>query len=73
MALLRKIFLLIPLIYIMPALLSDKVFAVFFAEPVADIIATLTTVITFSVQFKKILARNDPSLHSPKTGPQPAR
>lgn len=73
LALLRKIFLLIPLIYIMPALLSDKVFAVFFAEPVADIIATLTTVITFSVQFKKILARNDPSLHSPKTGPQPAR
>ena len=34
LALLRKIFLLIPLIFILPMILSDKVFAVFLAEPV---------------------------------------
>ncbi|MEG0691602.1 MAG: MATE family efflux transporter [Oscillospiraceae bacterium] len=55
LALLRKIVLLIPLIYILPNFFSDKVFAVFLAEPVADIIATTTTVIVFVLSFKKIL------------------
>ena len=36
---LRKIILLIPFIYIMPHFFDDKVFAVFFAEPVADVLA----------------------------------
>ena len=35
-ACLRKIILLIPLIYILPHFFADKVFAVFFAEPVSD-------------------------------------
>ncbi len=65
LALLRKIVLLIPLIYIMPALLSDKVFAVFFAEPVADLLAATITVITFALQFGKILARNKPLVKEP--------
>lgn len=55
LALLRKIVLLIPLIYILPNFFADKVFAVFLAEPVADVIATTTTIVMFSVQFKKIM------------------
>ncbi|MDT8718805.1 MATE family efflux transporter [Clostridium sp. 19966] len=58
LALLRKVILLIPLIYILPNFFSDKVFAVFFAEPVSDLIATTVTVITFKVQFKKMLDKN---------------
>lgn len=55
LALLRKVVLLIPLIYILPNFLGDKVFAVFLAEPVADLLATTTTIIMFSLEFKKIL------------------
>ena len=43
LALLRKIILLIPLIFILPLFLADKVFAVFLAEPIADILAATTT------------------------------
>ena len=55
LALLRKIILLIPLIFILPLFFSDKVFAVFFAEPVADVLAATITGIVFFVQFSKIL------------------
>lgn len=58
LALLRKVILLIPLIYILPNFFSDKVFAVFLAEPVSDLLAATVTVITFSFQFRRILARN---------------
>lgn len=58
LALLRKIILLIPLIFILPNFISDKVFAVFLAEPVSDLLAVTATVITFEIQFKKILAKN---------------
>ena len=40
-AVMRKFVLLIPLIYIMPQLLSDKVSAVYAAEPVADSLAVI--------------------------------
>ena len=53
LALLRKVILLIPLIYIMPMFMADKTTAVFMAEPVADILAVTTTAILFIVQFKK--------------------
>lgn len=56
LACLRKIILLIPLIFILPAFLENKVFAVFLAEPVSDILAATVTVTVFSLQFKKILA-----------------
>mgnify|MGYP003300491348 CR=1 FL=1 len=36
LAALRKIILLVPLIYILPCFFADKAFAVFLAEPVAD-------------------------------------
>ena len=55
LALLRKIILLIPFIYILPLFISDKVFAVFLAEPIADILAALTTLTLFILKFKKIL------------------
>ena len=48
LAIFRKILVLIPLIYILPALMEDKIFAVFLAEPVADIIAVATTVTMFA-------------------------
>ena len=47
LALLRKVILLIPLIYILPAFMEDKLVAVFLAEPVADVIAVTTTSILF--------------------------
>ena len=51
----RKFILLIPLIYIMPALLCDKTMAVYLAEPVADLFAITFTVLLFRKQFKKAL------------------
>lgn len=56
LAILRKIILLIPLIYILPQFFTDKVFAVFLAEPVADFLAVCTTSGMFAVQFKKSMA-----------------
>ncbi len=55
LALLRKIILLIPLIFILPLFLGDKVFAVFVAEPVADVLAAAITGTVFFTQFPKIL------------------
>ena len=55
LALLRKVILLIPLIYIMPLLMENKTAAVFMAEPVADFIAVTTTAILFYIQFRKAM------------------
>ena len=55
LALLRKVFLLIPLIYILPNFMANKDIAVFLAEPIADTIAVCTTVTLFLISFKKIL------------------
>lgn len=57
LAVLRKIILLIPLIYILPLFFADKVMAVFLAEPIADIIAATTTLTLFIIQFKKTMAQ----------------
>ena len=53
---LRKIILLIPLIYILPNFFADKAFAVFLAEPVADFLAVCATASMFAVQFKRNMA-----------------
>ena len=58
MACLRKIFLLIPLIFILPNFFADKAFAVFLAEPISDIIAAAVTTITFLTSFNKILKKS---------------
>lgn len=65
MACLRKLILLIPLIFILPHCMPDKVFAVFLAEPVSDIIAAAVTSIAFFTRFNKILAG------TPKSNTQP--
>lgn len=62
LALLRKCILLIPLIFILPCFLGDKVFAVFLAEPAADCLAALTTGTLFFARFPKILARRKAEL-----------
>ena len=55
LACLRKIILLIPLIFLLPMILPDKVFGVFLAEPVSDLLAATITTITFFTRFDKIL------------------
>lgn len=54
---LRKIILLIPLIYILPNFFEDKVFAVFLAEPVADAISIIAAGSLFFFSIKKILSK----------------
>ena len=56
-AIVRKFVLLLPLIYIMPNLVSDKTTGVYMAEPIADIIAVTFTAILFVFQFKKALKK----------------
>lgn len=55
LALLRKVILLIPLIFILPAFVSDKVMGVFLAEPIADFTAVCVTTVTFLVSFKRLM------------------
>ena len=52
-ACLRKVILLVPLIYILPNFFENKVFAVFLAEPVSDAISIITASITFAIVFSK--------------------
>lgn len=55
-AVMRKFVLLIPLIYLMPHIISaDQTMGVYMAEPIADTIAVTFTAILFAVQFKKIV------------------
>ena len=60
LACLRKLVLLIPLIFILPLFFENKVFAVFLAEPVSDIVAAAVTTIIFVTKIKGILE------HGPK-------
>ena len=53
LALLRKVVLLIPLIYIVPMFMDNKCNAVFLAEPIADFIAVSVTAIMFYIVFRK--------------------
>ena len=54
-AVMRKFILLIPLIYIIPHLTENKVMGVYLAEPIADFISVIFTIILFSFQFKKAI------------------
>ena len=56
-ALLRKVILLIPLIYILPQFFEDKVFAVFLAEPIADGISVTVCTVFFLTSFRKDMQR----------------
>jgi putative MATE family efflux protein len=55
MACLRKLVLLIPLIFILPFFFQDKVFGVFVAEPVSDIIAAGVTAAMLFTRLNRIL------------------
>ncbi|MBE5054497.1 MATE family efflux transporter [Pseudoflavonifractor sp. DSM 107456] len=67
LALLRKIILLIPLIFILPNFFTDKVLGVFVAEPAADVLAAITTGLIFLWRFPRILRRRAQETHGPKT------
>ena len=58
----NKIILLIPLIYILPMFLEDKVFAVFLAEPVADFVSVTVAGTLFLLNIKKILKKQEDAL-----------
>ena len=55
-ACMRKIILLIPLIYILPHFFVDKVFAVFLAEPAADLLSVIIASVLFAANYRKILS-----------------
>ena len=57
MACLRKLILLIPLIFILPVFITDDVVAVFLAEPVSDVAASLVTGTLFFVNLPSILKK----------------
>ncbi len=56
-AVVRKFVLLLPLIYIMPNIISNQTIGVYVAEPIADIIAVTFTAILFAFQFKKAIKK----------------
>ena len=57
-AVMRKFILLIPLIFIMPAILkTNQTMAVYLAEPIADILAVCFTIVLFRREFKKALSK----------------
>lgn len=55
MACLRKLILLIPLIFILPHFFADQAMAVFLAEPISDILAAAITTAAFFLFFRKLL------------------
>ena len=55
-ACMRKIILLIPLIYILPHFFVDKVFAVFLSEPAADLLSVIIASVLFAANYRKILS-----------------
>ncbi|MEF9941647.1 MAG: MATE family efflux transporter [Lachnospiraceae bacterium] len=61
LALLRKVFLLIPFIFVFPLFVTNKVDAVYLAEPVADFIAVVVTGTLFFIEFRKILHKKEKS------------
>ena len=73
LALLRKVFLLIPLIFILPCFLPNQVDAVFLAEPISDFIAVCVTGTMFYRAFSRYLKEGPRSAQdvtkSPATRP----
>lgn len=55
MACLRKLILLIPLIFILPLFFENQAFAVFLAEPVSDILSAVVTTAVFARFFRKLI------------------
>lgn len=55
LVILRKIILLIPLIFILPMFFQNQYKAVLLAEPITDIVSTFVTLVCFAVFYKKSL------------------
>ena len=55
LAALRKLFLLIPLVYLLPLLMEDAVTAILIAEPISDTIAGAVSGILFAIRFRKLM------------------
>jgi len=51
------VWVLLPLIYLMPAIMADKTMAVYTAEPVADVLAVAFTAILFFFVFRKAMKK----------------
>ena len=56
-AVVRKFVLLLPLIYVMPHIVSDSVKGVYMAEPIADIIAVTFTTVLFIFSFRNAMKK----------------
>lgn len=56
-AVVRKFVLLLPLIYLMPTITSDKTYGIYLAEPIADVFAVTFTAVLFAIQFRKALKK----------------
>ena len=60
-ACMRKLILLIPLIFVLPPFFQNKVFAVFLAEPVSDFISVTVAATLFVLNIKRILSEKEAS------------
>jgi putative MATE family efflux protein len=60
-ALLRKVVLLIPLIFILPHFFGDPVRGIFFAEPISDTISVTYTLIVFRISIRRIFKQMEES------------
>ena len=57
LACLRKIVLLIPLIFIIPMFMEDKMFGTLLAQPIADVLAAIVTILAFRMFYKTELTK----------------
>lgn len=48
-----------PLIFILPKFIDNQLFGVLLAEPVADILAATTTVITFTIFYRRVFPKDE--------------
>lgn len=55
LALLRKMVLLVPLIFILPNFIQNGLMGVLLAEPIADIVASVTTITIFVIFYNRVL------------------
>lgn len=58
-ACMRKFILLLPLIYLMPHVVQDTAFSVYWAEPVADLLAVTFTAVLFLFRFRTAMKKLD--------------
>jgi Na+-driven multidrug efflux pump len=70
LACLRKLILLIPLIFILPTFIENQTLAVFLAEPISDIVAAAVTASMFFYTFNKLIKNGEKELMEEKANTQ---